>query len=326
MTLGPPPGNRLERRGRRRNYVVALIIVVGAIGVIHGVRPALVSQFRQARSKHDTYALPSPSHVVHMSLGYRSALADLLMANVLVSSGIHLSERRRFEAAASYLRTINELDPKFATPYRFADSILTVQAAKATLEDYRSAREILERGMNELPFDMALWLSAGQFMAYVAPDHIEQLAGASAAKEWKQQGVMRMARSCELVGKDEYAPHQCAYAASLLHRAGEIEALRQFVERVVAVSDDPEVHQEALASLTRAVGESEKEKFLVRRKRYEYLRSQGLSFVRKDQFLLLGPHFDPFYCLSNASTQASECATSMGEFHRRQDQLDKLGS
>lgn len=316
---GLPSANSRHRRAMRR-FVATLAL--GSAALIQFVRPGLTSQFHLARNEHDSYVLPAPKYVVTMSLGYRSALADLLLAQVLVSSGIHLNEKRRFETAADYLRTINELDPKFATPYRFADTILTVQAKKARFQDYQAAREILERGMNELKYDMDLWLSAGQFMAYLAPYHIEKLAGEAAAKEWKEQGIRRMARSCELVGKDENAPHHCVVAASLMSRSGEVAALRQFVERVVAVSDDPEVQQRALASLSRALGEEAKQKLLLRNKRYDRLRSHGLAFVGKDRFLLLGPHVDAYACLDASRRQEADCATSLAEFHRRQDRYE----
>lgn len=302
---------------RIRTFCAALVLV--SLGLVQWSRPMLVGSFAQARDAYDVYALPNPKQVVAMSLGYRAALADLLFAHVLVSSGLHLTEKRRFEAAASYLRTINELDPKFLSPYRFADTILTVQSAKPTLDDYVSARAILERGMREFRFDMNLWLSAGQFMAYIAPPHVAALAGQATAQEWKREGARRLARSCELVGKNEDAPYHCVTAAHLLSQAGELDALIQFVQRVIAVNDDPEVQQLALASLAKALGEDQERKLLLRRRRYEQLRARGLAFLGKDRFLLIGPPFEPFGCLDPVRQADASCATSFAEYHERMD-------
>lgn len=329
LVLDSPSRNRRVRPARSgpRFFAVAVCVLVAiSIGLIHSSRPRLVNSFARARDKYDIYALPKPEHVVVMSLGYRSALADLLFAHVLVSSGIHLAEKRRFEAAASYLRAINQLDPRFLTPYRFADTILTVQSVKPTLDDYESARAILTHGMDEFKYDMSLWLSAGQFMAYLAPPHVAELAGPSVAQEWKHEGARRLARSCELVGKDELAPHHCITAAHLLSQSGELDALRQFAQRVVAVNDDPEVQRLAIASLAKALGEDEKRKLVSRRARYERMRLQGLSFVSKDRFLLLGPAFDAFACLEPDRAKQVSCATSFAEYHRRMDESDENGS
>jgi hypothetical protein len=321
-----PTGSGCESHGRSSLSLLTVTLIIAAAGLIQCMRPGLVEQLRRAKDKYDIYALPKPQYVVAMSLGYRSAVADLLFAHTLVSSGIHLSEKRRFEAAASLLRTINQLDPKFATPYRFADTILTVQAAKPTFDDYLSARSILERGMDELKYDMQLWLSAGQFMAYLAPYHVGRLASEAVAKEWRHEGAKRLARSCELVGKDDNAPYHCVTAASLLSQAGEVAALRQFVERVVAVNDDPEVQSQALAALSKALGEEQKQKLSLRRERYERLRRRGLAFVGRDRFLLLGPGYDAFACLDAERAKAVDCATSFAEYHQRMDDASGNGS
>lgn len=309
-------------RWRLGSIATVLAMVSVALGGVAWSRSRLIPTFAKAKDQYDVYALPKPEHVRVMSLGYRSALADVLFAQVLVSSGIHLAEKRRYESAASYLRTINELDPKFYSPYRYADTILTLQSVKPRLEDYVAARSILERGMEEFKSDMALWLSAGQFMAYLAAPHVAELAGQAVAEEWRREGARRLARSCELVGKDENAPHHCVTAAHLLSKSGELEALTQFVERVLAVNDDPEVQQRALASLARAMGEDEQRKLTNRRQRYDRLRARGLYFVGKDRFLLMGPGFDAFACLDRHTEKSADCATSLAQYHERLDQAD----
>lgn len=313
-------GKRLT--GRLGSVATVLAMVAVALGGITWSRSRLIGSFAKAKDQYDVYALPKPEHVRVMSLGYRSALADILFAQVLVSSGIHLAEKRRYESAANYLRTINELDPKFYSPYRYADTILTLQSVKPRLEDYVAARSILERGMEEFKSDMALWLSAGQFMAYLAAPHVAELAGQATAEEWRREGARRLARSCELVGTDENAPHHCVTAAHLLSKSGELEALAQFVERVLAVNDDPEVQQRALASLARAVGEDEQRKLTNRRQRYDRLRARGLYFVGKDRFLLIGPGFDALSCLDRHTATSADCATSFAQYHERLDLAD----
>jgi hypothetical protein len=315
---------RLPRGWVSTGLVTGLVSV--AVSLIGSTRPGLAAAFLRGKDKRDTYALPKPEHVVVMSLGYRFAVADLLFANTLVSSGIHLSEKRRFETAAHYLRTINELDPKFATPYRFADTILTVQVTKPTLEDYTSARAILERGMGELKYDTQLWVSAGQFMAYLAPPNLEPLAGADVAKEWREQGARRLMRSCELVGTGDNVPRHCVPAAKLLSQSGELEALRQFVERVVAVNDDPEIQAQAFATLSRASGKQQEQKLKSRFLRYDRLRQRGLAFLGKDRFFLLGPGYDAFACLNGSEKAQADCATTLREYHRRLDERDGDGS
>jgi tetratricopeptide (TPR) repeat protein len=310
---GPPFGFAIP-------VTYALVCLFLGVFLVAVTRAPLVKRFATAREGSDLLVAPSPERTIVMSLGYRAALADLMFAHVLVSSGIHLQEKRRYETAASYLRIINELDPKFATPYRYSDTILTVQATKAKLTDYEAARGILERGMRELPYDTELWLTSGQFFAYLAPPRIAELANDVIAKQWRAEGAKRLARSCELVGKNDAIPHHCVTAARLFSQEGEREALMQFVERVLAVTDDPEVHEQALLALSKAMGEEVKEEMKRRRERLDRIRKNDLPFVGKDRYLLLGPRTNGYACFGPRAKTALECATSLRGYHHLLDE------
>src|SRR4051794_2940578 len=111
-----------------RSNLIALIVIALAALSVNALRPALNERFVAVQVQSDVFALPPPNQVVAMSLGYRSALADLIFSHVLVSTGIHIQEKRRFEFVDKYIETVNELDPKFAAPYRMADGLITLQA------------------------------------------------------------------------------------------------------------------------------------------------------------------------------------------------------
>jgi hypothetical protein len=262
--------------------------------------------------KNDVYALPPPGQVVAMSLGYRSALADLIFAHVLVSSGIHVQERRRFEFVGKYIEAVNELDPKFAAPYRMADALITLQAKAVGPEGYREARRVLERGMKELPFDQALWASAGQFFAYLGPsiftDPKEQ-------EDWKLAGGRALARACELVGSNENIPYQCVIAAGLLTGAGAEAASRQFLERMLVINDDPEIKKLAGALLQKAVGAEARERFQARQEAFQKAWGADLPFVTRGAMLAIGPRWDAAACAGGGQ----ECATSWRAWATRQE-------
>ncbi len=296
----------------------SLFALVGAIAVLGWVRPRLARDHGRTRLTYDIYVLPSPRALVALSLGYRSALADLLFSHVLVESGLHIADRRRFQTVALYLRAINELDPKFATPYHFADTLITLQAGKPSLEDYRAARSILERGMAELPYDTQLWLTAGEFMAYLAAPHVEALAGQAVAREWRLEGARRLARTCEIIGSNEAIPYHCVTAARLFSEAGERQALQSFAERVLAVSDDPAIHEQIWASLARARDMTAVERMKQHRERLDRIQGEQMPGLSKDGFLLLGPSFSPTECFGERS-QTARCATSFRDWHARLD-------
>ena len=245
--------------------LVALACLSASALGIGFVRPRLAAAFHELKATSDVYALPSPDYAIVASLGWRSALADVIYANMLVSYGLHFQEKRRFEFAGNYLDTIVALDPKFRQPYMFSDTLLTVQPVVARKEDYLKARELLERGMQAFPTDGELWTAAGQFMAYLGPP---RLGDKKLEQEWRMEGARRLARACELLGSNEALPYHCITAAGLFSSAGNREAVRQFLERVLAVSDNDYIRTLAFGYLERVMGEGEREQAERRYRRF----------------------------------------------------------
>ena len=290
---------------------MAIAVAALAIGVL---RVPLNSRFVATKVENDVFALPPPNQVVAMSLGYRSALADLIFAHVLVSSGIHFQERRAFEFVSKYIETVNELDPKFEAPYRMADGLITLQAKAVPPEGFRQARRILERGMRELPFNQALWTTAGQFFAYLGPS---AFSDPKEQADWRLAGGRTLARACELVGSNENIPHQCVVAAGLLTKAGENAASRQFLERMLQVNDDPEIRALVSALLQKAVGAEERDRVQARRQTFMRAWSEDLPFVSRGAIAAIGPSWDSARCASISA----ECATSWCAWGTVQDGL-----
>jgi hypothetical protein len=272
------------------------------MAAIGPLRRALNQRFVSESIQHDVYPLPPPQQTVVLSLGYRSALADLLFSHVLVSYGIHFQEKRNFEFVGNYLDAINELDPKFERPYRLADTVLTLQVKAVGPKNYRKARAIQERGMKELPYDAALWSSAGQFMAYLGPGALTDRAEQD---EWRLAGGRALAHACELVTSDDTIPYHCIVAAGLLTNAGAIEASRQFLERVLAVNDDPEIRALAEGTLAKAIGTEAMDRWQAPHQRFQREWGSDLPFVSRGAYLTVGPDWQAAACAGNTN-----CATS----------------
>ena len=190
--------------------VAAGVAVLGATAV-GSLRAPLVARFAKVHERSDVYSLPKPDQVVVASLGYRAALADYLFAHVLVWHGLHFAEKRRLDFAAEYLDTIVTLDPTFRDPYYFGDTLIATQPTKPRREDYVRARKLLERGMDARPFDTELWLSSGQFIAYIAAPWLED---PKEQAEWRLAGANARA-SVRALGSNGFIPFQCITAARL---------------------------------------------------------------------------------------------------------------
>jgi hypothetical protein len=298
-------------RARQRSAIATAALLLAAIVGIQVLRSRLTMIANHAGTARDVYALPSPEQVTALSLGHRAALADLLFANVLVTAGIHMQEKRPFEFVDRYLDTINALDPTFRDPYQYADTLMIVQAVPVGERAYFRARDVLRRGLKTFPFDTELWESAGQFLAYLAPNHLQNPSDQEA---FRLEGARDLARSCELISGNANVPYHCIGAARLLNAAGERTAAAQFLRRVLAVNDDPEIRRAAFAYLNNALSASESEAAVKYREAFQRTWRADFPFVTRSAELILAPPNKSAQCAGTAASHDEQCASSWRDF------------
>jgi tetratricopeptide (TPR) repeat protein len=299
---------------RQSTVRAAALMVLAAVGV-GSVRGPLARIERRVKETSEVYLLPPPEHVVALSLGYRSALADVLWAHVLVAQGFRMMEKRRFENLTRLLDSINELDPTFRDPYLYADALITLQAGATPRDEVLKAREILERGVKNLPLDGEVWLALGQFVAYVAPG--SYLTDPEEKKQWRLEGAKMLARAAELSGPDSEIGWQAIGGASILARAGEREAAIRFLERALAVADDEELKQHIQGKLAALVSDKLAEAYKHRQEELRKLREKDLPFVSRTRLLVLGPPVDTALCAGGERKADPRCATSWPDWVER---------
>lgn len=276
------------------------------------VRGRLFDENRRVQETTDLYALPPPREVAILSLGYGSALADLLWAHLLVSQGLHTSEKRRYESIPALLDTINELDPTFRDPYRMADALITFNAKETPADDARKAREIMERGVRNCPLDGELWLGLGEFVAFIAP--ASYLSDPPEQERWRLEGARMLARAAELSGGQSYIAWQAMGAARFLSGAGERDAEIRFLERTLVVTDDEELKDKLRVRLAMLVGtkrETERNELLDRlHAGVLEIRHRELPFVTRPRYVVLGPPRDPAWCAGPDRALDPACAST----------------
>ncbi len=300
-------------KSNRVASLVALGVGLAAAGAIGVLRAPLATTYGKVRERSDVYSLPKPEQVVVVSLGYRAAVADWLFAHLLVWHGLNFQEKRRLDFAAEYLDAIVALDPTFRDPYYFGDTLIAIQPTKPTRENYIRARRLIERGMDARPYDTELWLSGGQFMAYIAAPWLEN---PEEQAEWRLAGAKRLAHACEIVDANENVPFNCIAAARLFEKAGEREAMVSFLERFLSVTEDDDLREFAEKALEQALAGREAERRTMRADEIRAAWREDLPFVSLTKELVLAPRFDAARC-AGGEDASSACATNWGTWRAR---------
>lgn len=299
----------------RADVVRTVAIAAFAALAIVLVRAPLFERHRQIKETSDIYGLPPPRQVVAMSLGYRAAAADLLWAHLLVSQGLRLMEKRRYENMVPLIDTINELDPTFRDPYRLADALITFDATKTPIEDVRAARAIMERGVKHRPLDAELWLSLGEFTAFIAPG--SYLTDPEEQAKWRLDGAHMLVRAAELSGNNSAIAWHALGGARHLSKAGARDAEIRFLERTLVVTDDDELKEKVRARLDQLLGSQRMERFGQLEKGVWDMRHEDLPFVSRLRYMALGPPRDADYCAGPKHASEARCAPSFRAWEER---------
>lgn len=291
---------------RRSDKNYATVLVVVAALCIFSVRSRVADDHAHAKETSDIHLLPPPHEVVVMSLGYRSALADLLWAQVLVGQGLRTIDRRRYDTVADLIDTINELDPEFREPYLLADALINLQVTAAQREDILRTRVIVERGTRNRPLDPEIWRTAGQFVAFTGPGTL--IKDPTERELWRRDGAKLLARAAELGGDAGQLGWSAVASASILSRQGERDAAIRLIQRTLAVTEDEELRERLQLQLQALIGEQKVEAYKRRQLELLELSRHDVPFVGKTTLHVLGPPFDTAYCAGGKPITDKRCA------------------
>lgn len=288
--------------------LVAGLVLAAAVAGVGVVRPRLAEQLKGVKDSAEIYVLPPPETLPVASLGYHSALADILFTKALIAHAIHSETKRRFDAIADYLDAIVALDPTLRDVYRFADTLIVYHAVgEPTPELIRRAWRILETGLEMRPGDAQIWLSTGQFMAFIAPQWLPDPEEQAA---FRALGARQLARASELAGEDETAVSWHAMAAAgVFTKAGEREAAISYLERAYMVSDSDVMREQIAQRLSRLKQDAELERAKLVTGAFTRSWKADLPFVSRTQLLVLGPRWEIAKCTGKPSSEAG-CARS----------------
>ena len=283
------------------------MILAASVGGVGVLQPGLAQTIHSTKAREDVYLFPAPGQLRAMTLGHKSAMADLIWAKLLVEYGIHWQERRDFPDLDRYIDAILALEPDFQPLYLLVDTLLVYRPIKGYERDARHARELLERGTRERPDDYKVWRHYGEFVAFLGPSW---LASDEERNQWRRDGSLAIMHAIEL-GAD---PSGALAAASILSRTQElrVKAVDQ-LRRAYVMSDDPSDRERIAAQIARLESEHPGELPSQEAGPIDMAYIDGrwrkeAPFLSRGTFLLTGPSRDPVKCAGRAKMENPECA------------------
>jgi hypothetical protein len=282
------------KKGELAAIGVALLCAIG----ISRVQPFLAHAIHKLKQRDDVVLLPPPERLPALTLGYKSAAADLLWVKLVLESGLHWQERRAFPEMPRYIDSIIAVEPDHPVLYQFVDTFLLLTPVPATDKEARLARQYMERGTRERPYDPDVWLHYGQYIAFLAPSFLKD---ENEIEAWRRDGAFAILKAVEL-GADA---GRSLGALTMLRNAGETQAAIAHLRKAYALANDEETRLSLMMKfkqLGASVMDNDVAKTTVDnewRARYPFL-SRGTT-------LLIGPYRSPTACAGPASWSLKTC-------------------
>lgn len=287
-----------------RSTIGAVLLFLACASGVAMTQPRLAATAHDVRERDDVYSLPPPTQLHLATLGWDSAVVDMLWAALLVAYGTHWSEHRDFKDIPKYVDAILELEPSYAPVYRFVDTLLAYRPLQGTAEDVRMARRYLERGTRERPEDQRVWMRYGQFLAFMAPSFLKDRAEIDA---WRRDGAGAMGHAVELGADADNA----LSAATLLTNAGATEEAIRYLEHAYAFTEHPammDVHENIGRRLAALEVTTIRDAADTVARAVDTRWKREMPSVTRSMYLLLGPVADPSLCAGPSASDDPACA------------------
>lgn len=259
-----------------------LLVVLGAGAVAARARPA--ARVAAATRYEDMYYLPPAEWLPTLSLGYRAALADLVWMRALVYFGDEMIHRGQLAHVFEYAEAMLALDPDFQAVYHWIGVAGVYRPSEVTAEQVRTAVDIMRRGLERFPDDGRLAWEIGSTLAFeLAPLLRDDPAARDATRAEAADYIAMAAR------RGAAPPWAVLSGASLLRRAGRVDAAVRHLEQLYALVQDESVRFEIEARLAELRSVAYAEQFAAANEEEELRRLRELPYVPADLYFLVGP-------------------------------------
>jgi len=230
----------------------------------------------------DIYYLPPPSWLPVLSLGYQSALLDLLWIRALVYVGDEFGHAGAMRYVFDYTESMLVLEPDFEPTYHWIASAGLYQTAEITRDDLLRTVALLERGVERLPNSGQLQWDLGATLAFESsPFAIDD----AERDEWRLQGLEHLMIATRLGAAP---PWMALSSASMLMRVGANERAVEHLEEMYATIDDVAVRDSIAARIADLRGESYSAAFIDEADALEDARRREFPYAHPHMYFLVG--------------------------------------
>jgi tetratricopeptide (TPR) repeat protein len=260
---------------------VLLMVALGA--AIREVRLAAFAADQKSRRYEDAYYLPPSQWLPIMSLGYRTAAADLLWCRTLVYIGEEFLRGGLQRHATAYADAIITLDPDFKAPYSWPVTVALYRPGEFAQKDVFDAVDYLRRAVKRWPNDGQLAWDLGSTLRF----EIMPMLKDAALREKLNNEAGDLLSTAAVLGAGP--PWLALNSSDLLAKLGKKEQAIRHLEEVYGTVQDEATKQEIAERLAMLRSETYSEAVREANEQFERERQHAFPYLSPTAFFVLGP-------------------------------------
>jgi tetratricopeptide (TPR) repeat protein len=264
-------------------WMGGVVVLLALAAGIRSTRLEAFTRHQQSQRYEEAYYLPPSEWLPLMSLGYRSAAADLLWCRTLIYIGEQFLRGGMQRHAGAYADAIITLDPGFKAPYGWPITVALYRPGDFVLKDVLDAVQYLRRAVKLWPNDGELAWDLGSTLRFEVVPHV----GDPALKEQLTREAADMLATAAVLGAGP--PWLALNSSQLLTKLGKKEQAIRHLEEVYGTVQDEATKQEIAARLAALRSQTYSEAVRAANEQFEQERHRSFPYLPPSLFFVVGP-------------------------------------
>ncbi|MFW2388465.1 MAG: hypothetical protein ACN4G0_09015 [Polyangiales bacterium] len=252
----------------------AVLASVALLAGVWSLRGRAMNHYLDTQAYEDIYYLPPPHWLEVMSLGHRSALADLIWLRALVYFGEEFAQQGAVRHVFNYGESMLALDPDFKRVYGWVGMAGIYTPTGSSTGVMEKAIDVLRRGTERFPDDPDLAWDAG---ATIIHELLPNLPKDDPDRERiEAEGRELMMAAARLGGGPAWL---VLTNATSLRKLGETDRELRHLEEMYAVVSDTKVKKLIQLRLSQLRDQAYAEAFRAANEEFERRRQEDFPYL-----------------------------------------------
>jgi len=291
----------MKQDGFPLRWLLATAGIIAIAAATLNARAGALSQRETWPSEVDELYLPPVAVISRASLGHTEFMSDLVAARMNVYFGDQIATRGQHRWLHYYVNAATDLDPYFEAIYLRGATMVVYKGKAFTLEIFKDAEKILEKGTRFFPNNWNLWFQLGFNRAFEMTQLVPK--DSESFHTFQSEGIEALRRATLF---DGVPAHIVTLVSTMLSKSGKRDLAIEHLKRTYATVSDPEVRAQIGYRLNALIGEQYRDAYADEPARLQKMVDERYPYAPESFSIIVGQRSTTPFKLQGDSDKATQ--------------------